>query len=343
MTKVEDLKQHLKNLEKQLNGSIKDDYFSNENIINKIAITVIAGYYWARDRDFNNFFDEAEFIKDRKNAIKELEKTYKNKNNLKDVLKEMVNKQAEVVWRRRKFEGIEDPPNSYDRDNWEAKRFIAYLFADKIITDCIESNVCPDFKLNLFDPEIVNLLKSLTIEEYCRIKAYLIFLRNTQSYSGKVYWNDDVNYREATNFLDKAFHNCKCMKKVKMDKNKYSLLLGNIETEKIKKAKKIPCDRIGPINHMNIEKFVDEYYAFFDAIQKNPQEKKEDDLTKIIKMLYDVSYTNVINIFEFMLKCMFLSHINESKHEEIRKEAGKPLKGKPITQEPITQSEPIYA
>ena len=295
--------------------------FGGDKIIDFVATTVIAGHHWAKYRDFDTSPDKYKEIEEWKTAEKELRNFYNGKP-LKKVLEDMINRQANVIYLRRQVENIPDPPNHYDRDKWEAKRYIAYLFFDEILYGCVHDHLCPDFDINLISQEVVDLLRSLTIEEYCRIKAYVVFLDNRKNIGNQAYYKDDLNYYNALSLLDKAFQNCKRRKNATLQNGGWL----NQDVDTIRKAKRKTEDRIGPIPKGIIKDFVNKFYPYINQLPKNSHGKEET--IKILSRIYDKSNTKIINVIEFMLKCMIASHVSDDEYNEIRINAGKNKKRK---------------
>lgn len=307
---------------KALGNELHKYFFENDDLINRVAVRVLAGHYWAKYRNFDAFPDKYKEVEDWKAAEKDLENLYSGKP-LKEIIHIMVNNQADVIHLRRRKERIPDPPNSYKRDNWEAKRYIAYLFFEEILYECIKKKICPDFNINVKSQEIINLLRSLTIEEYCRIKAYIYFLDDQEKNGCQAYYKDEFNYHNAMSFLDTAFQNCKCGQNVPIQNIEW---LKDSNIDAIREAKRNTQNRIGPIPEGIIGKFVNEFYPFINRLLTNSHSKEET--IKILSKIVDKSNTKIVNVVEFMLKCMIASHVSDDEYNEIRVEVGKNKKRK---------------
>ena len=291
-------------------------------IIEEATLTVLAGYYWARNRNFDPVFNQAAYDDDRRRAEKRLRDIYgaEVEKPLQQLIQEMIKKQAEVIWWRRVTDG-KDPgfnPDLYAQDGWEAKRYVAYLFFEGIRKSCFEEGICPDFAINAIGKEIIDLIKSLTIEEYCRIKGYLFFLRERDKYGEGAYGFDEGNYLSAMNDLDKTFLNCNHRTTKRMCDDFVKLM---DDEEKIKKAKYSPRDRIGHIDQEAIKEFVDRYYSFIRKVVSNDIDHQEAE--KVLVDLYHKSNSKIINMMEFLLKCMIASYVDEKVHFKIRLDSGK--------------------
>lgn len=289
--------------------------FGESKQIDKVAVTVLSGHHWAKKRNFDSFFIQEIFDNDREHA-KELLRYYSGKKTLQEVIDAIINFQAAIIYLRRIREQEPESSGDYENDKWAAKRYVAYLFFEDIRKNCIEDGVCPDFKINLISDEIIDLLKSLTVEDYCRIKGYLRFLDRN-----KIHGYDFDDYMYGMGYLDSVFLNCKGKKMKKLHKEKYKLLLHN--EEEIKKAKQNTCYRLGckDTDKINIEEFVNQYYTFIRKIISNEVEKKH--AVEILKNLYNKSNSKIINMAEFLLKCLIASYVDEKDHVKIRADASK--------------------
>jgi hypothetical protein len=284
-----------------------------KKVIEAAAITVLAGYYWARDRNFDPLFDQEAYDDDRRHAEKKLREMYEDKKTLQQIINEMINRQANVIWRRRRKQGDDEGYSyyRYQQDRWEAKRYVAYLFFEEIRKNCFEKGICPDFGVNLIGKEVINLLKSLTVEEYCKIKGYLSFLERT------AHGFDKDDYLKAMDDLDNTFLNCNCLT-MKRICGSFGELLGELldDEEKIKKAKYSPQDRLGYIDQKAIEDFVNGYYSFIKKAVSIDENHK--DAEPLLTELYHKANSKIINMMEFLLKCMIASYVNLEIHSLIR-------------------------
>lgn len=285
-----------------------------------VAITVLAGHHWATNRNFDDFFDAALYASDREYAKQQLEHFY-DKKNLNETIQEMINRQAHTISLRRKKDGIGDHPDDYCKDRWEAKRFVAFLFFEEILKGCIEKCKCPIVgDDNILSGEIIELLKSLSIEEYCRIKGYLFYLSDQHSNSENyIHGNDAKHYFKAMDLLDKAFLNCKGEKNKTCCSSMSELILD--DHSKIKKAKQNPSDRLGYIDSDSVKSFVEKYYSLIEKIFSG--KKAAHDPISVLHDLYNKDNSKIINMVEFMLKCMIASHVEDDAHWKIRVNSGK--------------------
>jgi len=286
-----------------------------EEIIKSAAITIFAGYSWARYRNFDPVFNQRDFDADRRHAETVYAKIYKDKNT-KEIIDEMINRQAEIIWWRRYLDGNDTGYSDYQsqQDRWEAKRYAAYLFFKELVEKCISKKICPEFNAAEIGSEIFDLLKSLTIEEYCKIKGYLCFLERRE------HGFDKEHYLSAMNDLDRAFLNCgnNAMKRMN------SVIFDSIKTEdydSITKAKCRPADRLGYIDREAAEEFVNKYYSFVETVISN--DVNAGDAVDLLVDLYHGCHSKIINVLEFTLKCMIASYVDERLHSSIRGESCK--------------------
>lgn len=296
-----------------------------------MAIVVLAGHQWAKHRNFDKFFDQEKYDEDRAEAEKILRGLYNENKPLKDILELMTKMQADVIYWRRVLNGgnLLSTPEQQNRDTWEAKRYIAYLFFDDVLHNCINIIKCPDFSKVFNNPDIFNLMKSLTIEEYCRIKSYLLYLGDQNKMGVKEECRDDKYFLGAMGYLDQAFYNCdgNCNKKIN---SKYRRRFSS-KKEDIIKAKYNPHDRLGDMNIEDIKKFVDAYYSFIEKYeipndQKDPGDSTKNQATTLLEFMYDKKNSKFVNMMEFSSKCMIASYVDRNKHETIRSDAKKTYK-----------------
>lgn len=289
-----------------------------EKIIRSNAIKVFAGYAWARNRNFDEVYDPKAFEEDKKYGEQLLKETYKGETlPLKDLIRKMIDKQAEVIWWRRVLDG-RDPGYStylYERDRWEAKRYIAYLFFEELRKNCVQKGICPDLALSLKGQIIIDLLKSLTIEEYCKIKGYLAFLDRRQNNGGVVHGLENHDYMLAMKDLDSSFLNCNCRARKQFTAHAQKIVIVK-DCEEIKNAKYNTRDRLGHMDRLAIELFVDKYCAFVNAVFSNSVERNE--AVVLLTDLYHNSNSKIINMVEFFLKCLIASYVDETVHSRIR-------------------------
>ncbi len=148
--------------------------------------------------------------------------------------------------------------------------------------------------------------------------------------SGDKCFMDDHYYFAASKSLDQAFDNCKCKNQVKLHKDSHAWIF--FDTQQIKQAKQNVEDRIGPLPKKElISNFVDEYYNVINQIIASQDNKK--DIVEVLTKLYDSSNSKIINMVEYMLKCMIASYIDENKYIEIRQNANKPKKRRYLKKE----------
>jgi hypothetical protein len=307
----------LKELERELFGRVIKYIFGENNLIDNVAITVLAGYSWAKNRNLDAFFNETMFVADREYAKNQLKQKYSGKT-LKEIIDEMINMQAEVIWLRRVKEGRQKSPDDYENDRMRAKRYVAYLFFEDIRNNCFEKKICPDFRVKLISDEIIHLLKSLTVEDYCRIKGYLRFVDRNNGHGEEVHGYDYGDYLYGMSYLDNVFVNCKNQINIKFN-NEYEKLLDN--EDKISQAKHHSCYRLGCVDEETIEGFVNEYYTFIRKIFSDQIDERH--AVRILRNLYNKSNSKIINMLELLLKCMIASYIDARVHDNIRVTAGK--------------------
>ncbi len=151
-------------------------YLLGENdFLDRVGTTVLAGYNWARNRGFDPRYDPAVFEADRNGAIQWMREALSGQS-LASFLESLINAQAEVIWIRKVNNGYQgvQPPEEYDRDRQEAERFVAFLLFNEIVRKYLEEGVWPRLGIVLGE-EVSNLLAKLSVEDYGRIGGYLEF------------------------------------------------------------------------------------------------------------------------------------------------------------------------
>lgn len=301
----------------ELDRKLSSYFFGNNKLIDTVATIVFAGYLWAKHGNFDDIIHKEGIIFGEKHDAEELLKRYYSNKSIKYIIEEMINKQAEVIWlRRRKGGNVSD--EYYERDKWEAKRYVAYLFFEELLRNCVDKHSCPDFSKGM-DKEILTLLKSLSVEEYCRIRGYLNFRERSDSNGFEKHGYDQQDYLDAMAHLDCAFKNCKETIRNTLSKHKHTVFpdrLGDIITAKIN-----PSDRLGPIDQEAVELFVRNFYGFVEDLYENTSGK--EDAIKVLRGIYSKDNAKIINMVEFITKCIVAAHVEKDTYKGIRIISGK--------------------
>lgn len=223
-------------------------------VISRVAITVLAGFQWAKNRNFARFYDKRCAEEDWRLAENELRELYSDKS-IGELLQIMIDRQAEVIFLRRQADGGKDDASFIPRDRWEAKRYVAFLFFNDFVEKCVEETVCPEDTEFIKFPAILQLLKSLSIEDYCRISAYLSYRSRLDSGTYASSPDCSSDYYAAHDFLEQAFTNCK--KRSKTCARRPLLFGGGIDRHQIAEAKARPTDRYGHIDLQRVADYVE--------------------------------------------------------------------------------------
>lgn len=286
--------------------------FGGINKLLEIGITVHAGYLWGKYRNFDKVFDEDKYNKDRIDAENYIKSIFNINNFTQEDLQQLIDKlidfQSHVIYLRRTYDTKADPScdTFTDGDKNEAKKFIAWLFFNGIIEDCIEKSICPDFYLNL-PPEIIESLQHLTVEEYCKINAYLSYLNRLEN---GIEGDEKSDYYNALAYLESAFINCrneeyKCIKNL----DHYDLILSCINNKFIKQHN----------TTFDTEIYLKEYKLILQKVIDKKQVTRDEN-HYLLSILCSHQNAKYINVIEYMIKCILISHIDAITYDKIRDE-----------------------
>lgn len=265
-------------IEEESKRGLEKYFYGNNSLVDEVAKIVFADYKWVTERNFDTIFDSKMFEEDRRYA-EEILKKFTAKP-LSEIIDEMIKNQAHVIWRRRVYDGRDYgyDPHIYENDNREAKKYIAYLFFEDIVKNCAKNGICPDFcidpikgKINNIGEKMIELLKLLTVDDYCCIKGYLLFLdrKIKLGNSQKIHGYDYADYMEGIN----------CLKGVLLNDNS-----GQNE----------------PLNKI-ISDFINQYRLFIGKIG-NKEDKKEENVVERLKNIYSKPILKDTNMIDFILK-----------------------------------------
>jgi hypothetical protein len=304
-------------MEEMLSTLVGNKLFGDlTEVVTDAGMLVFSVYRWATQRKLSAVFDYQEYKNDQVYAFEEVTQMFRNLD-LGKIVDRLIEVQAEVIWHRRVSEGKNGGMKPSDRQ--EAKRYIAFLFFDDLLRLCRENHSCPRGMLasSEWSSLIVNLLKSLSIEDYCRIKAYLASIDRKQRGQGAPHY-EYADFLNAMADLDNCLVNCGITEG--HDTKIYEHFLdGN---NRIQQAKMNRADTLGSISETTVSRFMDTYYGFLAGLGRG--ETKVEDASAALRELYRAGNTRIVNAAEYLLKCGISSLVPAEKQLAIRQDCFKP-------------------
>lgn len=304
-------------LGKRLEGVLERKIFGPlTKLVVDAGIEVYSVYRWAMKRNFSAIFDAVEYENDRIYASHKVTEMLESMT-LEEIVDHLIESQAEVVWHRRVCEGKNGGVT--DKDRQEAKRYISFLIFNDLLKLCADGKYCPrDVLINSeWGNYIVFLLKSLSLEDYCKIHAYLSYKNREQS--GK----EDQNLAQrdflgAMGIIDRSFYCCG-----RNDNHDVTMFAGHFLTEhdNIARAKLNRSDTLGTISERTVDRFMEVYYGFLDRFIKG--HNFIDHAPSALIELYRSGNTRIVNAGEFLLKCCISAHVPDDIHMSIRQDCYK--------------------
>lgn len=305
-------------IEERLMEMVNDEVFGGlTKVVKDAGIRVFSVYRWASKRNFSDVFDAQEYAKDRVYASEELVEMFGSLG-LDEIVDRLIEEQTKVIWNRRVSEGKNGGPRPSDRQ--EAKRYIAFLFFDDLVKLCSENRSCPRVVLaeSKWNSLIINLLKSLSIEDYCKIKAYLMSIEAAHSGQGGFH-HQQSNFLNAMGALDSRLVNCGLSETHAMAGVYEHFLDGYGQ---IRQAKMNRADSLGFIPSATVSRFMETYYGFLETFARgNPD---SEHAPAALRELYRAGNTRIVNAAEYLLKCGISSLVPKETHSAIRQECFKP-------------------
>jgi hypothetical protein len=329
-------------LENEVNKTEQKSEFPQEDkifkkILRDVGTNIFASRKWwiggaQRDGDLNRMKE------DWKNGEKQADEQLAPPKEIGEILEGLVDCQASLFWMFRGAKKDNDRERQ-DNDYFDAKRHMGFLIAEKIIENCLKNEKDKTNCFEFLNADYMEYLASISIEEFIRTKAYLLW-------GAKKNWEPttdqseiDEYYYKVQNVIEEPGKKCcqkkpgEISKKFHKDVKEYFRSLDDEAIARIKSGK-IHTDSRLNINH---PRDVDEYTELFyrevkHAIQKQklPKEKAQ----KILKLMY--TNTDIPNMLEHFLRCYVCSFIKEEQHNKLRKDLNKsPIPNKKI--EPLVK------
>lgn len=275
------------------------------------AVRVYACANWVFKRGQDASVDKEKEVQDFLTAEQELREKMQ-KLPLKEILEDLVETQQDLL--------DYFSPDTKEHNKFNARRYIGFIIANELLRNC-NKEICPDKALK---EEYVEYMQRLTIEEFVRYKAYLRWKERTKDKYIKDDHKELEDYLTGMGFLDTTMNNCKnqkCKDIVgfwqKIVERKLKSQENILET--IKRAKKNTLKRILPVvyasHNIYVEEFVDRFYNHILKLSSLNQ-PSQDIAAKIVNSIYE--NPQVINMFEFLLKCLLVTRLSREEHNSIR-------------------------
>lgn len=284
-------------------------------MVEHAGILVFSVYRWAAERHFSIVFDPYEYLNDKVYALEKLILILDNMD-LDHVINELIGAQTDVIWHRRLSSGTNGGRSAADMQ--KAKRYIAFLFFDDLLELCRSGHCCPKNAITQSGSVIVNLLKSLSLEDYCRIKGYLSFMERRRHFPEVNPSQHHTDFLDAMGGLDDRFVNCGLHDQC----GSHELHLHLVDDfEKVERAKMNRSDTIGPISGETVGQFMQNFYGFLSSLSDGDVD--EARAHQALRELYRSGNTRVVTAAEYLLKCKTCSLVPNDAQVAIRQDCFK--------------------
>ncbi len=291
-------------------------------MVEHAGILVFSVYRWATERNFSIVFDPHEYLNDKAFALEKLTSMLDH-GDLHQIINELITAQTDVIWLRRVSSGANGEPSATDMQR--AKRYVAFLFFDDLLKLCRSGHCCPKNAMSQWGPLVLNLLKSLSLEDYCRIKGYLSFMERCR-HSPEVHARDHyADFLDAMGGLDEGFINCG--RHEQRGPHEFHLHLAD-DFEKVERAKMNRADTIGPISAETVSQFMQNFYGFVSSFSKGEADRERAH--RALRELYRSGNTRVVTAAEYFLKCNICSLVPGDVHVAIREDCFKRVSNNPV-------------
>jgi hypothetical protein len=238
--------------------------------------------------------------------------------NVNERINTWIEAQARLFWHIKKNPNQTNKEQKDDYHN--AKRYFAFIIAYNAINDCRKSSACPLYKLTNTH---IDYLECLTVYEFVLLDAFLAYLSNdNRSKYSSTHLED---YFNATNLVDSSLCGRFTNQIPPTLEHWHELLIKRepLPKEKKKEVKKVALARNSLDNDKNLEMldyYLLEVYENLRDIILNPESCMPDQINQLsqILMLHIYKYPHNVNMFEYMLKCVFSSIIDPDNHNLIR-------------------------
>jgi hypothetical protein len=237
------------------------------------------------------------------------------------VLRAFVELQANIFWRFRGGTWDDNAKRQQD-DYFDAKRHIGYLLSERMIEDCIlRKSSAEKACLPLLAEEFIPYMVILPVEEFIRIKAYLLWAmdRAWQPIEGGE--ERDKYYYVVQRVLEYALTPCRRKDEELIAEHLPSVIrehfkhADNAEIRRVMVAKIISDARLNIRYSDDIESYTMRFYEF--AKQILSQEEPDGEAAETVLNLMYKSPT-IPNMFECLLRCCLCSCVDSTRHVQIR-------------------------
>jgi hypothetical protein len=206
---------------------------------------------------------------------------------------------------------------------YSAKRYIGYLIALRLLDDCGKGDKCPFSRI---PSECVEYLQSLSVEEFVKTKAYLIWRDRTPVGVASEASQADEDYRTAEEYLDQRASGACCVRKAeKLDRIRRMVTAAQYfdDWPRILAAKVASFKRRFPnavVPEDTIDRYVGILYSSMKALLADVRPSKEEAMASVRALYCHVKHTNM---FEFIFKCSLVGELSHDEHNKIRSALGK--------------------
>ena len=234
-----------------------------------------------------------------------------------------INDQARLFWYHKGCP-IQDKNGELD-DHYNAKRYVMFLIADKLIYNCRNQSRCP-FEVILKSDKLAVYLQSLSVKEFLLTKAYLQHKNRIEKKEATVNSRHYEDYYFAEKYLQGAATGLHC--KCKHFNNIQPIVYWDkiISTGwpsslvDIKNAKTRSLVRLHINDHQKYKDTVDFVENFYDKISPIIENRQIPEITLVQLVKYFYSNKTIVNMFEFFLRCFLVSRIEKESFTLINRE-----------------------
>lgn len=220
--------------------------------------------------------------------------------------------QANIQWRYRGAFWGQDIDRQMN-DLMQAKRYFAYLLADRVITACVDGTTegCP---LSAISSSYAQYLQSITIHQFAQFRAYFARLKDHRMASSSPVAEKE-DYLKAVDFLDNAF-NATCPAERRGECVAWTAPPAKSQWEMIKVAKANIIRLLEPNLRLEADicTYVDRFYEWLSNSEAVREGKPSHE--NLLEYIY--RDTHIVSVFEFLVKCFLARRLDVTKHNEIR-------------------------
>ena len=283
-----------------------------ERVLESMGTTIVAKLYW-RERGGIIDNNKSRMDSDWDEAKKQVHEKMKKPLHL--FLGELTYAQAKLFWYLRgsindnNIKRIED-------DYHDAKRHIGFLLAEMLLNHCVYENKDVEC-LDSIRRAYIDYLIAISMEEYMRIKAYLLWQDGDRIRDANKL-RMDADYYRAMESVEQAMVNCK-NRKPESFKGKecieyiaeYFKSRDQEEMHTIKKAKMSSGERLKYDVSPQVREYVEAFYDLLKHAFVNATAPDKEEIYRIIKNYYRDYH--VPNMLEFIMRCFLCTYVEQKE------------------------------